>query len=291
MLDWLNSFTVLIQTITAVNFAYILSKKFSDDVFDLFFSSKTVDSLYEWDNNEISADIASLKSIDLDGIFRDAANPKENRESLLGNYTNLREKWDNLLKNLKDTITNAKAVKGFKCLFLAISLFCLVSLFNISILDAKSYELSSSFWLSFIVSFNILTFIYSIFLTIIIFTDAWRNLEKESCYKTTILIFIITVLLSLCLAFANERFLVLDFSIAFDQNPVLVTIIFALCAFLPFYPCLVSILYVVYKLTCFRIKANKETSTLRAERKELHAKKEKFDNVNDVYKRPEIKFE
>ena len=283
MLSWIDSFTVLIQTITAVNFIYILKSHYIDSVFNLFFHTEMVDSLYEKDNNEIIADMESLSSLDLDGIFKNADNAKATRDGLLDQYVTLDVEWNQLLNDLKVFIEKARTVKGSKCLFLVISLFCIFTLFNIGMVGAIGKDFNACvFWLTFTASLNILTFLYSIFLTVIIWFDAWRTRKDTVCYRETIVIFLIIVLVSFILAKLNSKYLICFISLAMDSTttiPVGQTLIFALCVILPFFPCLASFLFTVYKLTVFAVKSIIQPWDLKKQRKNLHEEKKKFDNI------------
>ena len=117
MLDWINSFTVLIQTISAVNFVFIVSH-YPRRVFGIIFNeNKLVKEKFKDNTDQIVADVQSLKAMDV-MILQDGRSTQEKIESLKQDYENLKKEWDNKLEEIKSLILRAKRVNGSKSLFL-----------------------------------------------------------------------------------------------------------------------------------------------------------------------------
>ena len=272
MLDWINSFTVLIQTISAVNFVFIVSH-YPRRVFGIIFNeNKLVKEKFKDNTDQIVADVQSLKAMDV-MILQDGRSTQEKIESLKQDYENLKKEWDNKLEEIKSLILRAKRVNGSKSLFLIISIFCLLTLLNISMLGL--YQ--SDFWFAFVALLNILTLVYSIYLTCIIWNDEWKNRDKVECYKQSLKEYLIIVVGSLLLAVLN--YIITICGVRETASVSIANWILVLSVILPFYPCIMMAIYVYCYEKKVSRKTTKETKPLLDKQSELHRRKLQLDDL------------
>lgn len=279
MLDWINSFTVLIQTICAVNFVFIVSH-YPRRVFGIIFNeNQLVKKKFNDNTDQIVADVQSLEAMDV-MTLQDGRNTQQKLDSLKKDYDSLKKEWDSELEEIKALILRAKTVKGSKCLFLSISLFCLLTLLNISLLTLYPCD----FCFIFTVTLNILTLVYSVYLTIVMWRNKWGNRGAVDCYKQSIKDYLIIVFSALLIAGLNFV-LSLGLGITPASKP-LANSLLSLCVFLPFYPCLMVVVYVYCYERIITWKTNKETQPLLLKQKGLHNRKLELDNIEKSFTLP-----
>ena len=279
MLDWITSFTVLIQTISAVNFVFIVSH-YPRRVFGIIFNvNKLVKEKFKDNTDQIVADVQSLKAMDV-MILQDGRSTQKRIEDLKQDYENLKNEWDNKLEEIKSLILRAKKVKGSKSLFLIISIFCLITLLNTSLLDL----FRGDFWFVFTALLNILTLIYSVYLTCVIWKNTWDDRDPVECYKQSLKDYLVIVFGSLLLSSVNYLITVFIGRISVSES--LATFILILSVFLPFYPCLMMAIYVHSFENKVSKKTTEETKPLLDKQGELHERKLELDDLEKSFTLP-----
>lgn len=276
----LEQYTALIQLISAVNFAYIATH-FPTKVFGMIFDENSL--LYNklfYFRNEVAADIQSL-AVMQPMTMSDGRTNANMINNLREEYNGHKEKWDQEVDAIITSINTAKNVKGSKCLFLNISLFCILTLFNIGTFGI----LKNDFMLVFTLLVNIGTLLYSMHLTYIMWGHKWDNESDMKCYKKTGYTIILIFLTALFTSFINH--------IAVSQvgaSPIpdwLSRMILSLSIFLPFYPCIISVIFIVHHERKIIKRIDKETEMLIAEQQKLHKNKEMLDSIDDYFTQPQ----
>ena len=143
------------------------------------------------------------------------------------------------------------------------------------------------FWIVFTFLMNILTFFISCCYTYIIWWYKWDKKENVDCYVKTCRIFIASVLVAF--AFSSINSLLISHTGGLPIHRLASHILLSLCVFLPFYPCLLTIIFVY----CHELKVKKLTGkdTLELENRQLglHRRKETLDNMDSMFTRPIFK--
>ena len=272
-LDVLENYTTLIQLISAVNFAYIFTR-FHENVYKLFFDEKKlIEEKFMSFINDITVDKESLQSMEP----IETTNGKSNKDvlaTLKSDYEQLLGSWEQQKRKMTGSFQKVKDVKGVRSLFLFVSLFCLMDLFDIatnSWVESDFIGLYSHFFPLFSI---IAPFLISIF--ILCFT--WKEKSEVSCYKWTSTAFIITVILSLLLAYIIDVWLNFDVNLSFCHKEVLLVSII-----MPFYACFFSVLYIVGYGMYFNLLARIDTKEIKKKQKELHGRKIALDASYNMF--------
>lgn len=280
MLSWMDYFTALIQLISAVNFVYIITH-FPKRVFKIIFDKKKfLGDKFHKVTSSINADIQSVNTINLietteGGTNLDAA------IALVNEYENLKKNWNEQINSIKTYIDKAKKVKGSKCLFLYVSLYCIVTLFNIAILQANPND----FWICSTILMNIIALGCSIYYTYVIWTFKWDAKDKVRCYVNTSNAFIVSILAVPLISGANS--LIVSQVGGFPINETFVNILLSLCVFLPFYPCLMTIFFVYcHKLNIKKLTKGKEITRLEEKLEGLKKRKKVLENIGEILTTP-----
>lgn len=271
----LDHYTTLIQLITAVNFAYIFTK-FHDKVFTIFFNVEDIIKKHCTSFiNEITIDKASLAS--MEPIVSKAKSNATSLSNLKARFEELYNKWEEKKKKLGDEIKHVREIKGIKSLFLFVSLFCLVDLFNIAtcaIGQKTGFE-------QFSVAFCVITVLVSLFLTVEILKLKFDKMSEVCCYKRTAWFFVITCVASLAFLMIDGTILVRFNKVL--SNDILIKIACYSAIFLPFYPCFISIVYILFQEMRFKVLSKRDTGDLKKLKDELHAAKTIVDASYELF--------
>ena len=131
VLDDLGKYTTLIQLISAVNFAYIFTR-FHENVYKLFFDEKKlIEEKFVSFINDITVDKESLQSMEPIETTSGKSN-KDVLANLKSDFEQLLGLWEQQKRKMTGSFQKVKDVKGVRSLFLFVSLFCLMDLFNIA---------------------------------------------------------------------------------------------------------------------------------------------------------------
>ena len=155
-----------------------------------------------------------------------------------------------------------------------------MSLFHISLLSI----FKCNFLLLYILMFNVIVLGYSIYLSYVVWKHKWDGKSDVVCYRSTSWNFVVTIVLSLLIsgilcsvASANGGL----------QVPSLVsTIIISICIGLPFYPCLLSVLFILCHEEKIKKMIEKETHCLKLTQGKLHKCKIDLDRVEEMFTIP-----
>lgn len=278
-MTWLDSFTALIQLISAVNFVYIVSH-FPTKVLDVIFNKeKLISEHFSAQTDQINADLQSLETMP-PITTQDGRSNQAEIDSLKSDYTALKARWDAKQEETVKVIDTAKNVKGSRCLFLFVSLYCILTLFNIGILDMCQSE----FWCVQTILFNIVTFVCSAYYTVVMWKHKWDSKGDAECYTSTGWTFLYTLLGSYAFSAANS--LVVSLWGGLPLHQTIADILLSLCVFLPFYPCLMVIVFIYCHERKIRKLTGVETEGLRTEQGDLHRRKVALDNMERMFTRP-----
>lgn len=269
----LNNYAALIQLISAVNFAYIFTR-FHQRVYRLIFNEKKlIEDRFTSFINDITVDKSSLQSMEPIETTKGATNEQALTE-LKERFEGLLAAWNEQRSKMTSTLQRVKNVKGVRSLFLFISLYCLINLFNI----ATCGWCKNSFWDGFTILFNLLSFIVPAILTYKILRFKWANVSEVYCYRWTSWSFIITITVSLLLAWLNFIYVGIEV-----MAPVMYKIAFVMSIVIPFYACLFSVVYIACYELWFGHLAGSDTEKLRKLQKELHDEKISLDASYNMF--------
>ena len=267
MLNNLTNYTTLIQLISAVNFAYIFTR-FHQKVYELIFDEKKlIDNKFTAFTNDMSADVESLQLMDPIETTKGTSNAPK-LEEIKNAFGKLESDWEAKKGSIIKTLQKVKNAKGVRSLFLYISLFCLVDLFNISTI----HWCEGGFWEQFTVIFSMSSIITPAILTYKIIFFKWEEKHEVLCYKWTSCASFITIISSLILTIVNYCFV--GWAILTDTICI---ITFLLSLILPFYVCAFSILYIVGYEQLIKYRASNGTKEVRKRQKNLHNDKIALD--------------
>lgn len=275
-MNWLEHYTALIQLISAVNFAYIVTH-FPSTVFAMIFDVNKLlnNKLFSY-KNQVSADIESLKV--MQPIKTEDGRTNERLiKNLRKDYNEHKEKWNEKEKDIKERINTAKSVKGSKCIFLNISLFCLFTLFNIATYSIFNNE----YMLVFTLLQNLFILLYSVYLTYIMWEHKWDHFSDVQCYRRTGSAFLLIVLLALFISCINGYAIVKTGGTAIPNW--LSNSILYLSIILPLYPCIISILFIMLHEKKIKSYINTETTLLIEEQVKLHKRKEDLERMDSMF--------
>ena len=265
-LDNLINYTALIQLISAVNFAYIFTH-FHQRVYAIMFNEKKlIEQRFTSFINDMSVDLESLESMEPIETTRGATNV-QSLEKLRDDFKKLDEEWDILKSSIIRTLNKVKSVKGVRSLFLYISLFCLVHLFNLATIQWVQCD--------FFILYTKIYVITSVFvpakITFCILSSRWEKKSVVDCYKWTSKAFVFSFVLSIVL---SGVFLYFGW---FLSARWLTATVFTLAVLLPFYACLFSILYIVGYELYTNYFAGCTTKGVIKKQKDLHGHKLTLD--------------
>lgn len=270
-MEQLECFTAFIQLMGAVNFAYIVAH-FPAKVHDLFFDTQKFEEDFNSFNNEISVDISSIEAMTPITTV-EGTSTKNTIDKLKKEYNEFKINWENKRETILEGLEAAKKVKGFKCLFLNVSLFCVILLLGIGLLKATN----ANFWSRFNLFFVWGTTLSSSYLTFIVWKHKWDQRRDVNCYGEIGILFVIILLVSLGISV---------FCPAVNQESLLVRLSTLLGVFLSFYPCLLSVLFVlfhkvkIWKLKCVNMKS------FHDKQRKLHEDKMYLDSLENVFTDP-----
>lgn len=113
----------------------------------------------------------------------------------------------------------------------------------------------------------------------------WDNENDISCYRKTGFTLTIIICVALLVTMINH--------IAVTQvgaSPIpgwLSCVVLSLCVLLPFYPCIMSVIFVaLHEKTIIKL-IDKETKVLISEQHELHKRKELLDKIDEYFSQPQ----
>lgn len=270
-LSYLNNYATLIQLISAVNFAYIFTR-FHQRVYRLIFNEKKlIDDKFTSFTNDMAVDMDSLETM----TPLDTTNGQTNRgtlDKLKEDLRQLKAEWDSKKEKMTNLLQRVKQVKGVRSLFLHISLFCLIDLFNL----ANIAWSKGGFCEYFFVFFSLVSIVVPAILTYKILLFRWEHKSEVLCYKWTSTAFIITTVTTLILTIVLYNLL--------EELPKWLYSVSAFIAvFLPFYASLFSISYVWGYEKRIKYLAGNDTKEVRKTQEDLHQKKMNLDTSYKMF--------
>lgn len=278
-MNWIDNFTVLIQLISAVNFVYIISH-FPGTVFGIIFNKeKLIGEHFSASTDQINADLQSLETME-PITTQDGRTNQTKIDSLKRDYAELKTQWDAKQAETERVIDTAKSVKGSKCLFMFISLYCILTLFNIGIM--KSCQ--SEYWCVQTIIFNIITLACSLYYTYIVWKHKWDGKGDTECYISTGWTFLSVLIVAYLLGGLYSLLMFLTGGMPLHQPSV--DVLMALCLILPFYPCLMTIVFVYCHERKIKKLVGKETTDLKKRQAQLHERKTELDKMDKMFTPP-----
>lgn len=271
-LSYLNNYTTLIQLISAVNFAYIFTR-FHQRVYRLIFNEKKlIDDKFTSFTNDMTVDMDSLETMEP----LDTTNGQSNREAinnLKENFKRLEESWATQRDNMTRLLQKVKQVKGVRSLFLYISLFCLIDLFNIANAGCRR----EGFCEYFFVVFSLTSIMVPVILTYKILFFMWEHKSEVLCYKWTSTAFIVTMAGSLILTLVLYNILGIELPKWLYFTSAIIAV------FLPFYASLFSVIYIWGYEKRIKCLAGNDTKEVREKQEKLHQEKIKLDTSYKMF--------
>lgn len=273
--SWLKEFTAFVQLVSAVNFAYIFTH-FAERLFNRIFNeeediNKKFASFRNGQLAKVSQSIESMDTVNINGTDTDA-HVQQMKDSL----AKLIARWDKAKDKTQSIIQNSKSVKGLKSLFLYISIYCVIDMFNMAIINTVDIRIIQIF----VYSVNILAFVYTIFLTGKILYNKWKEKEDKFCFNQTRKYVTLTIILAVVTAIINEFCVycwgennIPDFVIYLSLIP---------CVFLPVYPCLFSVLFIFLKISYVSLFREFNKLCIKWGIWSLNKKKKKYEDAVSV---------
>ena len=278
-MNWIDNFTALIQLISAVNFVYIISH-FPTTVLGVIFNKeKLLNGRFSAFTDQINADLQSLETMEPITI-QDGRTNQAVIDSLKSDYAALKSEWDAKRAETENVINKAKSVKGSKCLFLYVSLYCILTMFNIAMIKVTQCD----FWLVFSMLMNVTAFVCSAYYTYIVWSYKWDTKDNVACYVSTCRAFMLSAAVALAIGGINS--IAVSLFGGWPINKAAADVLLSLCVFLPFYPCLMTVVFVhCYEWKVKRLTGD-ETTELENRQKGLHGRKDALDNMDRMFTRP-----
>lgn len=271
--SWLKEFTALIQLISAINFAYIFTH-FAQKVYSKIFNeeefiNKQFSSFRNGQLAKVSESIEHMNPIVING-----KDTHIHIDSLKSELTIITNRWDKAKEKAQEIIKNFKEVKGVKCLFLYISVYCIIDMLNIAIINVVNIR----FFQIFTYLINAMSFIFSIIITYMILRLKWQKKEDIYCYNQTRKFLSYTFIICLFLTIFNEICIIL-WGIKIEMPTFFTTILLFFCVFLPLYPCLFSVIYIFGNIVYINFFRTKTKTTVLYELRYLNKKKKKLEKA------------
>lgn len=270
--EWLSEFTAFVQLISAVNFTYMFTH-FVEKVYTKIFSDEEVinkdfSSFREGQLAKVKSSIESMDSIEVNGC-----NTDEHIACLRIELESQIARWDKAKNKTQQIINNLKDVKGIKSLFLYISIFCVLDMFNMAVINVVEWHPMHIF----VLATNILAFLYTMYITFKILCSSWKEKEDIYCFSQTRKYMTKTILCAAALSAANEIY-INNFGYTDIPNTI-IDMILALCVFLPTYPCLLSILFIFVKIIHVKTYRQYTKITILIGIRSLNKRKKKLENA------------
>lgn len=263
----LNSFTALIQLISAVNFAYIVPY-FHEKVYAVLFNEdKFYSDKITYYQDLMIADQESLKTM------KDNANDGATQKAiddLIEKCKKLSDKWNVKMDETRNMVDWVMNRKGFKSLFLFTSLFCIVDLLNIALTNVYNYNI----FFMFTYLMTILSFFYVLKLTWRILFSGWKNKDDVFCYKRSIRYFIQSFIFAFIFALLNCW---LQQYVSYSIFKWVTSIVVILSVAIPFYPIVFIFLFIGGSVKFINLYTTLNTRTVREEQKQLNLKKQELE--------------
>lgn len=270
--SWLEHFTTVIQLITAINVTYIFTH----------FPKKIYDSIYNYEVTRREK-YALFKDTHLLVLEDDLDNMRKKKvlgqaltvpEKLMSEVKRVGEQWEAWAKWSDKLIDRSKEVKGVKCLFLYVSVYCFVCLLGIGIVNVWSECGTVCDVLSI---YNVVSTVFSIFILVKVLSGSWNIKEDNECYDVTRRYIGWTMVLTVILCVVNGIFVQ---SGAYVVIPGWLQFAYlAICVVLPFLPCLFSIMYVMIVVSIIDASRYVQKIVLRVKLRDIKRKKKKIEDA------------
>lgn len=269
---WLREFTAFVQLISAVNFTYMFTH-FADKVYSNIFSNDEVinekySSFRDGKLEKVKSSIENMNPIVVNGH---ETNTKIS--CLKRNLEDMINKWNQEENATQQIINNLKEAKGVKSLFLYISIYCVLDMLNMALINTVDYRPIYIY----VYATNIFAFSYAILITSKVICSSWKGKKDIYCYNKTRKYITRTVFFAVLLAITNE--MLIYFHGASEIPDTIIILTLALCVFLPMYPCLFSILFILYKIVYITIRRWRTQIRILHGIFKLDKKKKKLENA------------
>lgn len=178
--SWLEHFTTAIQLITAINVTYIFTH----------FPKRIYDSIFNYEETRRQK-YALFKDTHLSVLENDLDNMEKKKvlgqtltvpAKLKSEVVRVKEQWESWAKWSDNLIKRTKEVKGVKCLFLFVSVYCFLNLLGIGVINVWS---TGGTALETLCAYNIVSAVFSLLILIKVLSGAWNSREDNECYDST----------------------------------------------------------------------------------------------------------
>lgn len=271
---WPEHFTALIQVISAINFAYIVTQ-FSEKVYDYIFDEfKMYNRRFNRFTEELEMTHESMQQ--MEPLETTNGNSTKGRlDALKSNCKSLKSIWEEQKKATKDETERLKKTKGQKSLFLYASIYCIFDLFNIAVIATHPHD---SF-LIYSYSFNVISLLAMAYLSWVIFKDKWCKQDDKACTSKVTTCFFIVLAGTVIFGLINW---VATLFVCFPFIAWFVNLANILCVLLPAYPILHSIVFAIYSVFKVKMFAASKTKVLISELEKLNREKQDLDTAYRV---------
>lgn len=213
------------------------------------------------------------------------------KQELQSQIDKINDVWNDCEKRVMGIINKLCFVKGFKCLFLFISIYCVFDLLAIPAL--KNW--TNDYLISYMALFNFVALMYAVFLSVVIVQSKWDDYPDSKCYIKTMIFLVVNIfgIIPLWILVHCPNIALKFIEINFDFiAPIRYFWDFDIwvCLFLPFYPYLFAIIFIavtLLRIKYIRMQCRKE---LLKKIKELVIEKKKYEDAVATLTKRTIKF-
>lgn len=276
MIHTIEKFTAAIQLITAVNFTFILTH-FPNTIYKqvLDYDVANRKGFKKFNDNmliPLKEDINNMNTKNDEKLIK-------HKQKLAEKISSIQEKWKEYEQKSSRLTQHISDSKGFKCLFLFVSVYCVFDLIAIPALNLWNND-----YLTTLISLiNLASIAFTVRLSWIICRFKWNDRSDRECYNRTI-IFLLYSFLGILPVWAITHFAP---TAIWNANAVwFVKFIWGFdvwsCLLLPFYPFLFSISFVFGAIWLTSMKRAYWKMKLRFSVLKLKHKKRKIEKASDI---------
>ncbi len=270
--SWLEHFTTAIQLITAINVTYIFTH----------FPKRIYDSIFNYEETRRQK-YALFKDTHLSVLENDLDNMEKKKvlgqtltvpAKLKSEVVRVKEQWESWAKWSDNLIKRTKEVKGVKCLFLFVSVYCFLNLLGIGVINVWS---TGGTALETLCAYNIVSAVFSLLILIKVLSGAWNSREDNECYDSTRRYIGWGLILTVILCIVNSIFIHFGNYIVAPRWIVFLCLVVSVV--LPFIPCIFSIVYVLGVVSVIDASRYVQKLILRVKLWGIKRKKKKIENA------------
>lgn len=270
--SWLEHFTTAIQLITAINVTYIFThfpKRISDSIFNYEETRRQKYALFK--DTHLSVLENDLDNMEKKKVLGQTLTVPAKLKS---EVVRVKEQWESWAKWSDNLIKRTKEVKGVKCLFLFVSVYCFLNLLGIGVINVWS---TGGTALETLCAYNIVSAVFSLLILIKVLSGAWNSREDNECYDSTRRYIGWGLILTVILCIVNSIFIHFGNYIVAPRWIIFLCLVISVV--LPFIPCIFSIVYVLGVVSVIDASRYVQKLILRVKLWGIKRKKKKIENA------------